>query len=67
LHCRKQDSNDKRSHPSIKEKLRAEPPQQVGHTSRQLDHIPYIGAVEEEKLKLLLIMEMVRIGQSEKE
>ena len=32
-----------------------------------LHNVPHIRAVEEEKLILLLIMQMMRIGQSEKE
>jgi hypothetical protein len=32
-----------------------------------LHNIPHIGAVEEKQLVLFLIMQMMRIGQSEKE
>ena len=35
---------------------------QVGYATRQSDNIPHIGTVEKEKLILLLIMQMMRIG-----
>ena len=67
MHRREQRRNDQRTHPGIDEKLRAETSQQVGYTTRQLNYIPNIITVEKEKLKLFLIMQMMRIGQSEKE
>ena len=48
------------------EKLCAEAPEQIGYASWQLHYFPHIVAVKKEKLKLLLIMQMLRIGQSEK-
>ena len=67
LHRREQERNDEGPHPGIEEELCAEASQQVGNAPRQLNNLPHVSAVEEEKLVLFLIMQMVRIGQSEKE
>ena len=67
LHRREQERNDKGPHPCIEEELRAEASQQVCHATRLPDDLPRVGAVEEEELVLLLIMQMVRICQSEEE
>ena len=67
LHSRKQQRNDKSPYPGIEEELRTEAPQQVGHATGMPDDLPDVVTVEEEKLVLLLIMQMMRIGQSEKE
>ena len=67
MYCREQQRNDQCAHPGKKKELRAEASQQVGYATRLLNDLPHIGTIEEEKLKLLLIMQMMRIGQSEKE
>ena len=67
LHCRKQKCYDKRSHPCKKEELGAETPQQVGDTPRLPNNLPHVCTIEEEQLVLLLVMQMMWIGQSEKE
>ena len=50
-----------------KENLGAEASQQVGYATWQLDDFPDVGAVEDEKLELLLIMQMMGIDPPEKE
>ena len=67
MHRREQKRNDKSTHPGIKEKLCAEASQQVGNATWQPDDVPHVCAIEKEKLILLLIMQMMRIGQSEEE
>ena len=67
MHEGKQERNDEGTYPSKKEELCAETSQQVGYATRQSDNIPHIGTIEKEKLILLLIMQMMRIDQSEKE
>jgi hypothetical protein len=47
--------------------LCAEASQQVGYATWQPDNFPRIVSVEEEKLILLLKMQMMRIGQPKKE
>ena len=59
--------NDESPHPSIQEELCAETAQQIGYATRHTDNLPHVGAIEEEELKLFLIMQMMRIDQSEKE
>ena len=67
LHRREQQRDDECAHPGKEEELCAETSQQVGDTARLPDNLPHVGAVEEEQLELLLIMQMMRIGQSEEE
>jgi hypothetical protein len=67
LYRREQNGDDGGAHPGIEEELRTEPSEQVGNASRQPYNFPHIRVVEEEQLKLLLKMQMMRIGQSEKE
>ena len=67
MHCREQQRHDKSSYPGKKEKLCAEAAQPVGHSTELTDNFPHVGTIEEKQLVLLLIMQMVRIGQSEKE
>jgi len=67
LYCREQNGNDGSAYPGIEEELRTETSEQVGNASGLPDYLPHIRVVEEEKLVLLLKMQMMRIGQSEKE
>ena len=67
MYRREQNGNDGCAYPGIEEELRTEAPQQVGHTTGMPDDLPDVVTVEEEKLVLLLIMQVMRIGQSEKE
>ena len=67
LYCREQERDDDGSHPGIKEELRREASQQVGDATRVADDVPHIVAVEEEQLELLLIVQVVRVRQSEEE
>jgi hypothetical protein len=67
LYRREQNGNDGSAYPGIEEELRAETSEQVGNASGLQDYLPHIRAVEEEKLVLLLIVQMMRIGQSEKD
>ena len=67
MYCREQQCNDKSPYPGKKEELRAEAPKQVGYATWKTDNLPHVCAVEKEKLVLFLIMQMMRIGQSEKE
>ena len=54
-------------HPGEKEELSTESSQQVGNTAWLFYYITYVITIEQEQLELLLIMEMMRIGQSEKQ
>jgi hypothetical protein len=67
LYCREQNGNDGCTYPGIEEELRTETPEQVGDASGLPDNLPHIRAIEDEKLVLLLIVQVMRIGQSEKE
>ena len=67
MYRREQNGDDGSAYPGIEEKLRAETSEQVGNASWLPDYLPHVGVVEEEQLKLLLKMQMMRIGQSEKE
>ena len=67
MYRREQNGNDGSAYPGIEEELRTETPEQVGDASGLPDYLPHICAVEEKKLVLLLIVQMMRIGQSEKE
>jgi hypothetical protein len=66
LYSRKQDTNNYSSHPGIKEELCTEAPQQVGYAAWLLDDIPHIIAIKQKQLKLLLIMQVMRVGHPEK-
>ena len=67
MYRREQNGNDGSAHPGIEEKLRTETSEQIGNASGLPDNLPHVGVVKEEKLVLLLIVQMMRIGQSEKE
>ena len=67
MYRREQNGNDGSAYPGIEEELRAETSEQVGDASGLPDYLPHVGVVEEEELVLLLIVQVMRIGQSEKE
>jgi hypothetical protein len=67
LYRREQNGDDGSAYPGIEQKLRTDASEQVGNASGLPDYLPHVGVVEEEELVLLLIVQVMRIGQSEKE
>jgi hypothetical protein len=55
------------THPGVKEELRGEAPQQVGQSTGSVEYVQDVAIVEKEQLKLLLIVQMVWIGQPEEQ
>ena len=62
-----QHGNDSSTHPGIKEELRGEAPQQVGQSTGSVEYVQNVAIVEKEQLKLLLVVQMVWIGQPEEQ
>ena len=61
----KQQCYHQRANPRKQEKLGTEASQQIGYTTWLPNNLPDIAVIEEKQLILLLIMQMVRIDQSE--
>jgi hypothetical protein len=59
--------NDSSTHPGIKEELRGEAPQQVGQSTGSVEYVQNVAIVEKDQLKLLLVVQMMWIGQPEEQ